>query len=86
MTDLTLQDIDRDEVLIEAVAELHGRTRADFLRTVGLGGGILLSALASPAEAARSSATSTSSISACASSACRRPSTRRPKSSRRSRA
>lgn len=52
MTDLTLQHVDRDEVLIEAIAELHGTTRAGFLRTASLGGAVLLTTLASPSEAA----------------------------------
>jgi hypothetical protein len=55
MTDrpiLTLEQIDRDEALLEAVAALHGNTRADFLRTAALGSGALLAALATPASAA----------------------------------
>jgi ferritin-like protein len=55
MTDrpiLTLGQIDRDEALLEAVAALHGNTRADFLRTAALGSGALLGALAAPASAA----------------------------------
>ena len=54
MTDrpiLTLEQIDRDEALLEAVAALHGNTRADFLRTAALGSGALLAALATPASA-----------------------------------
>ena len=43
--------MDRDEALIEAVAELHGSTRAGFLRTAALGGAGLLSALAAPPAA-----------------------------------
>jgi hypothetical protein len=52
MTDLTLQDVDRDEVLIEAIAVLHGTTRAGFLRSASLGGAVLLTSLASPSAAA----------------------------------
>jgi hypothetical protein len=51
MTDrppLTLGELDRDEALLEAVAELHGPTRAEFLRTAALGGGAMLAALAAP--------------------------------------
>ena len=48
---LTLEQIDRDEALLEAVAALHGDTRADFLRTAALGSGALLAALAAPASA-----------------------------------
>ena len=51
---LTLADVDRDEALLEAVAALHGETRAGFLRTAALGGAGLLAALAAapPASAA----------------------------------
>jgi hypothetical protein len=52
MTDLTLAQVDRDEALTEAIARLHGDTRAGFLRTAALGGAAMLAALASPAEAA----------------------------------
>ena len=48
---LRLQDVDRDEALLEAVAELHGDTRADFLRTAVIGSGVLLAALAAPPAA-----------------------------------
>ena len=48
----TLAEIDRDEALTEAIAELCGTTRAGFLRATVLGGGAMLAALASPAEAA----------------------------------
>jgi ferritin-like protein len=49
---LTLEQLDRDEALLEAVAVLHGDTRADFLRKATLGSGALLTALAAPAAAA----------------------------------
>ena len=48
----TLQAIDRDEALTEAIAELYGSTRAGFLRGAALGGAAMLAALAAPAEAA----------------------------------
>jgi rubrerythrin len=48
----TLEQLDRDEALLEAVAVLHGDTRAHFLRKAALGSGALLSALAAPAAAA----------------------------------
>jgi rubrerythrin len=51
MTDLTLQDVDRDEALTSAIAELCGTTRATFLRTTALGGAAMLAALASPSVA-----------------------------------
>jgi len=52
MTDLTLQAVDRDEALTEAVAELYGATRAGFLRTAALGSAAMLSTLLAPPEAA----------------------------------
>jgi hypothetical protein len=52
VTKLTLQTLDRDEALIEAVAELYGTTRAGFLRTAALGSGAMLSTLMVPSEAA----------------------------------
>ncbi len=48
----TLADIDRDEALTEAIAELCGSTRADFLRATVIGGAAMLAALASPVKAA----------------------------------
>src|SRR5919199_1570791 len=50
--DITLADVDRDEALSEAIAELCGTTRATFLRTAALGGAAMLSALAAPTPAA----------------------------------
>jgi hypothetical protein len=47
----TLGDVDRDEALLEAVAALHGDTRADFLRKAALGSAAMLGALAAPATA-----------------------------------
>ena len=52
MSELTLETVDRDEALLEVVAELYGTTRAGFLRTVALGGAAMLSTLMTPSEAA----------------------------------
>jgi len=52
LSSLTLAALDRDEALTEAIAELYGTTRAGFLRTAAFGGGLMLSTLASPPEAA----------------------------------
>ena len=52
MSELTLDVLDRDGALTEAVAELCGPTRAQFLRGAALGGAALLGALATPAPAA----------------------------------
>jgi hypothetical protein len=52
MTELTLSAVDRDEALSEAIAELYGHTRADFLRGTALGGAAMLAAFAAPSEAA----------------------------------
>jgi ferritin-like protein len=49
---LTLEQIDRDEALLESIAILHGETRAGFLRKAALGSAGLLAALAAPAQAA----------------------------------
>jgi hypothetical protein len=51
MSELTLGEVDRDEALLEAVAELCGETRAGFLRGAALGGAALLGALSAPALA-----------------------------------
>jgi hypothetical protein len=51
MTKLTLEQVDRDEALLEAVAELHGDTRAEFLRSAALGSAALLATLATPTAA-----------------------------------
>lgn len=51
MTELTLQSVDRDEALLEVIAELHGTTRAAFLRTAALGGTAMLSTLLAPPAA-----------------------------------
>ena len=52
MTVPTLADVDRDEALTEAIADLCGATRAGFLRTAAFGGAAMLAALATPQEAA----------------------------------
>ncbi len=53
MTVLTLAEVDRDEALTSAIAELCGTTRAGFLRNTALGGTAMLAALAAPASAAQ---------------------------------
>jgi rubrerythrin len=50
--DLHLDSIDRDGAIADALAGLHGHTRADLLRGALLGGGALLAACARPAAAA----------------------------------
>jgi hypothetical protein len=52
MTGLTLRDVDRDESLTEAIAELCGSTRADLLKGAAIGGAAMLTALSTPSEAA----------------------------------
>lgn len=49
----TLEHVDRDGALTDAIAGLCGSTRAQFLRTSVLGGAAMLGALAAPAEAAK---------------------------------
>ena len=51
MTDLRLDDLDRDGALAEAFDDLHGRTRADLLRGALVGSAALLAALAPAAGA-----------------------------------
>jgi len=51
MTELTLEMVDRDEALTEAIAELCGETRAGFLRKAALGGAAMMSALMAPSVA-----------------------------------
>jgi hypothetical protein len=51
MTDrprLTLEDLDRDEALLETVAVLHGDTRAHFLRKAAAGSAGMLAVLSTP--------------------------------------
>jgi hypothetical protein len=51
MTERTLGAVDRDGALIEVIGELHGTTRAGFLRTAGLSSAAVLSTLAAPSAA-----------------------------------
>ena len=51
---LTLEQLDRDEALLESIAILQGETRAGFLRKAALGSAGILAALAAPARAADS--------------------------------
>jgi hypothetical protein len=48
----TLESVDRDGALTEAIGTLCGSTRAGFLRSVALGGAAMLEALSAPALAA----------------------------------
>lgn len=48
LTDLTLEELDRDGALQESIADLYGDTRAAFLRNAVIGGAACLAALASP--------------------------------------
>jgi Ferritin-like domain len=48
VNDLTLEELDRDGVLQEGVANLYGDSRADFLRKSVIGSAALLAALAVP--------------------------------------
>jgi Ferritin-like domain len=52
MTPLTLADLDRSESLSEALSELYGSTRAEFLRGSAFGGAAMVGALLSPSPAA----------------------------------
>ena len=46
--DFTLEQVDRDGALLEAVAAIAGATRAELLRGAALGGAALLAAVAEP--------------------------------------
>ena len=48
MSELTLEELDRDGAIQEDIAELYGESRADFLRRAIVGGTALLGALAAP--------------------------------------
>jgi hypothetical protein len=48
---LTLEQLDRDEALLETIAVLQGDTRADLLRKAAVGSAAVLAALAAPASA-----------------------------------
>jgi hypothetical protein len=50
--DPTLEELDRDGALTDLMAEVHGDSRADFLRKAAIGSGVLLGALAAPPPAA----------------------------------
>jgi hypothetical protein len=52
MTRLTLEALDRDEALTDAIGQLYGSTRAQFLRTAALGGAAMISTLMVPPQAA----------------------------------
>ena len=52
MTELTLESVDRDEALLDAVSEMYGSTRAGFLRGAAMGGAAMLSTLAASPTAA----------------------------------
>ena len=56
--DLTLEELDRDGAVGETLADIHGCSRAEFLRNLAVGSGTLLAALAAPplVEAGRSKA------------------------------
>jgi hypothetical protein len=51
MPDLTLEALDRDDAIGEALAGVYGDTRADFIRKAVLGGAVMLGALALPETA-----------------------------------
>ena len=52
MSEPTLARLDPDEAITEAIADLHGETRATFLRGAAFGGAAMLATLASPPVAA----------------------------------
>ncbi len=51
MTDLTLEQLDRDGALLDAAARVTGDSRAGFLRKATIGGALLIGALTSPSNA-----------------------------------
>jgi hypothetical protein len=53
MSDLTLNELDRDGALAEALERLHGTTRAQLLRRAVLGSAALLATVAAPAALAQ---------------------------------
>jgi hypothetical protein len=55
VTEITLQQLDRDGALQEALAGVSSTTRGDFLRRATVGGGVLLAAFATPASMAANS-------------------------------
>jgi rubrerythrin len=52
MTHLTLEALDRDEALTDAIGQLYGSTRAQLLRRAALGGAAMISTLMVPSRAA----------------------------------
>jgi hypothetical protein len=48
---LTLEQLDRDEALLESIAVLQGETRANFLRKAAIGSAAMLTALVAAARA-----------------------------------
>jgi hypothetical protein len=48
MPELTLEEIDRDGAFLEGFDQIHGTSRADFLRKATFGGAALLAVLAAP--------------------------------------
>jgi Ferritin-like domain len=60
MSDLTLEELDQDGAFCDAIARVHGPTRAEFLRTATVGGAALVAALASPPPEARAQTDDTS--------------------------
>jgi hypothetical protein len=50
--ELTLEELDRDGALTEAIAAAYGDSRAEFLRKAAIGSGVLLGVLAAPPPAA----------------------------------
>ncbi len=59
MTDLTLEELDQDGAFGDAIARVHGPTRAEFLRKAAVGGGALLAAMAAPPPQALAAADDT---------------------------
>jgi len=51
LSDLTLETLDRDGAIGEALGGVYGDTRAEFLRRAAIGSGALLAALAAPPPA-----------------------------------
>lgn len=52
MRDIDLSELDRDGAIADAIEQVWGDSRADFLRKAALGSGVLLGALAAPAAPA----------------------------------
>ncbi len=48
---MTIEELDRDGAILEAVDRVHGSSRAEFIRTALLGSGALLAAFADPPPA-----------------------------------